>query len=340
MSTPWRLAKSLVVLRDEIEARYPGTTVWTIGDQSHQSGPSDHNLNGAGVVCAIDVKADGGMDLGAFAEHLKEHPTRAVKYVIYDRRIWSKARNGEGWRNYHGKNPHTTHVHVSVGVGPDGRSTGPYDDTSPWGIASIGHGSAPSGIPTGIYREGDSGWGVERLQSALNRALGAGLDVDGDFGPHTAAAVRELQTRAGITTDGIYGDDSEDALRDLLEDDMRLDDQLDVTGYTTDRWGRDELDVETALSHTYTYARNASDYASRARTEQAAQTALLKQIAAGQSGLSEEAIAAAVADGVKRALPDVSELAAAVAEAVDHDLDTAAVEEALRRVLGGVDEAA
>src|SRR5690606_33837263 len=108
--------------------------------------------------------------------------------------------------------------------------------------------------------------------------------------------------RAGIVQDGIYGGDSANALRDLLEDDMRLDDRLDVTGWTTDRWGRDDLDVETALSHTYTYSRNASDYASQARVDQAKQTALLKQIAAGQSGLTEEAIAAAVEAGVKAAI--------------------------------------
>jgi hypothetical protein len=42
---------------------------------------------------------------------------------------------------------------------------------------------------------------------------------------------------------------------------------------------------------------------------------------------------------VNAALPSVQEIAAAVAAAVDHDLDTAAVEDALRRVLGGVDDA-
>src|SRR5690606_24716701 len=119
---------------------------------------------------------------------------------------------------------------------------------------------------------------VAQLQRALNDAIGVGLTVDEDFGPRTKAAVLLLQERAGIVQDGIYGGDSANALRDLLEDDMRLDDRLDVTGWTTDRWGRDDLDVETALSHTYTYSRNASDYASQARVDQAKQTALLKQI--------------------------------------------------------------
>lgn len=36
-------------------------------------------------------------------------------------------------RNYTGSDPHTSHIHVSVGVGSDGQSTQPYDDrTPPW----------------------------------------------------------------------------------------------------------------------------------------------------------------------------------------------------------------
>src|SRR5690606_33697874 len=128
----WRLARSLEVLRDEIRALHPGTTVWTIGDEAHLATWSDHNPNAAGVVCAIDVLADGGLDLGWFAEQVRTSGHPAFKYVIFNRRIASK---GGGWRPYHGRNPHTSHVHVSVGVGQDGRSTGPYDNTSPWGVA-------------------------------------------------------------------------------------------------------------------------------------------------------------------------------------------------------------
>jgi hypothetical protein len=130
----WRLARSLDVLRDEVRGLHPGTRVDTIGDADHADEPSDHNPNAAGVVCAADFFANAGLDLADFAEHLRRTNHRAVKYVIYNRRIWSKARAGEGWRTYTGDDPHTSHVHVSVGVGPDGRSTGPYDNTSPWGL--------------------------------------------------------------------------------------------------------------------------------------------------------------------------------------------------------------
>jgi hypothetical protein len=118
-------------------------------------------------------------------------------------------------------------------------------------------------------------------------------------------------------------------------DDMELTDKLKPTSYTTETWGVASLDVGTALSHTYTFGRNASDKASAIRTEQATQTALLKQLLAKQSGLTEAQVAAAVAEGVRQSLPTVEEIAAAVAAAVDHDLDVAAVSEALREFYAG-----
>lgn len=42
-------------------------------------------------------------------------------------------------------------------------------------------------------------------QQALNRANGAGLKVDGDFGPKTDSAVRRFQTQQGLKPDGIVG---------------------------------------------------------------------------------------------------------------------------------------
>lgn len=128
----WRLAGALVVLRNEIQQVAPGTTVWTIGDEAHQQRDSDHNPNAAGVVCAVDVVDDAGLDLAHLAETVRTGGHPAGKYVIYRDRIASAAR-GWRWRSYGGT--FHSHVHVSVGVGPDGASTGPYDDTSPWGLA-------------------------------------------------------------------------------------------------------------------------------------------------------------------------------------------------------------
>jgi hypothetical protein len=129
----WRLAGSLDVLRAEVGIRHPGTTVWTIADEAHGTN-TDHFPNAAGVVCASDTLADAGLDLAWYAARVVASGHPALKYVIYNRRIWSTARAAEGWRPYSGDNPHTSHVHVSVGTGPDGSSTGPYDDRSPWGL--------------------------------------------------------------------------------------------------------------------------------------------------------------------------------------------------------------
>jgi hypothetical protein len=337
----WRLAQSLVVLRNEVNAAAPNRSKasdGTIGDDAHASGASDHNPNSAGVVCAIDFTHDpgNGADMHRISRAIVKRRPRALKYVIWNRQIWSVARASEGWRPYGGSNPHTKHMHVSAGVGSDGHSAGPYDDTSPWGVAAAV--DPTPGFPDPTLREDDSGPEVEQLQRALNHALGLRLAADGDYGPATTTAVREHQRRAGLNPDGIYGSASAAALRDLLEDDMDLTDKLPVTQFTTDTWGRSTLDVQTALSHGYVYSRTASDKAVAIRAEQATHTALLKQLLAAQSGLSEAQITAAVAQGVRQAMPSVEELAGAVAAAVDHDLDTAAVEEALRNVLGGVDE--
>jgi hypothetical protein len=69
------------------------------------------------------------------------------------------------------------------------------------------------------------------------------------------------------------------------------------------------------------------------RAEQAKHTALLQQVLAAQSNLTEAEISAAVAEGVRQAVPSPEALAAAVAAAVDHELDVAAATEALRQVL-------
>lgn len=210
----WRVARSLQTLTSEVRSRWPGTTVWTIGDAAHQKGASDHNPNAAGVVCAIDVLADGGLDLGWFAEQVRTSNHPALKYVIFNRRIASK---GGGWRAYHGSNPHTTHVHVSVGVGPDGQSTGPYDDTSPWGVATGSGGGSGSdykgGDPLIGLKKGDRGEAVKGLQVILRNCKIKGAEftdqpnktnsIDGVYGDYVEQAV--IKVRASVGSKADYG---------------------------------------------------------------------------------------------------------------------------------------
>jgi hypothetical protein len=205
MARSWRLAKSLEVLRDEIDAAAPNRSKasdGTIGDDAHQGTASDHNPNGADVVCAIDFTHDpgNGADMHQFAEHLKRHNHIAAKYVIWNRRIWSKARDSEGWRPYGGSNPHTKHMHVSAGVGSDGHSTGPYDDMSPWGINTS---NEMGGDMIGL-KQGDQGEQVKALQGLLTRSGFSPGAHDGDYGSKTAAAVLAMRRSQGSSaTDGI-----------------------------------------------------------------------------------------------------------------------------------------
>lgn len=219
MAKNWRLAKSLVVLTSEIEYLYPDTTVWDIGDKAHQNSWSDHNPNECcDVVCAVDVLADRGLDLPKFVAHLiaDRHPN--LRYVIFNRKIYQR-KNGFSPQDYNGVNAHRTHVHVSVGNGPDGRSTSNYDSTATWEIDDLGKKpskpptpSKPSKPSTGTklgdkmptIQNGNKGSRVRILQGLLI-AWNYKVTVDGAFGPKTEAAVRSFQGKYAKPVDGIVG---------------------------------------------------------------------------------------------------------------------------------------
>lgn len=46
---------------------------------------------------------------------------------------------------------------------------------------------------------------IKRVQSFINWAVGAGLTVDGDYGPKTATGVKTFQKKVGISADGKFG---------------------------------------------------------------------------------------------------------------------------------------
>ena len=132
----WRPAKSLVVLKSQLDSAYPNGG-WLFlgmkGDAAHAAVPSDHNPNAAGVVTAMDIGPGRSLDIHALANNLAANPHPDMKYIISNRRI-ANWQNGFKWERYSGSDPHDTHIHVSVGRGPDGRSVQPYDDTNLWNI--------------------------------------------------------------------------------------------------------------------------------------------------------------------------------------------------------------
>jgi peptidoglycan hydrolase-like protein with peptidoglycan-binding domain len=54
-------------------------------------------------------------------------------------------------------------------------------------------------------KNGATGEQVVAIQYLLNQRIGAGLAVDGQFGPKTLAAVRDFQKRFGLAVDGQVG---------------------------------------------------------------------------------------------------------------------------------------
>lgn len=140
---PWRVAKSLLTLREQINALAPRRSTASdgaIGDEKHRTRNSDHNPwvddgRGGGVVTAIDVTHDaaGGCDADAVAESIRAARDARIKYVIWNKRIAaSYATDGAAawaWRKYTGSNGHTHHIHISVK--PEKAS---YDSTAAWNV--------------------------------------------------------------------------------------------------------------------------------------------------------------------------------------------------------------
>jgi hypothetical protein len=123
----WRVAKSLLALRDQVNRKAPRRSKasdGTIGDLSHMSRDSDHNAwvkDGAvGVVTALDITNDParGCDAGAIVEAIRVSRDARIKYLIWNRRIASSSSiDGQlpwTWRTYTGTNPHDKHCHISV----------------------------------------------------------------------------------------------------------------------------------------------------------------------------------------------------------------------------------
>lgn len=129
---PWRLARSLVKLRAQIDALSPKRNRKSdgdIGDTSHSARKSDHNPDARGIVHAIDITHDPehGCNAASIAEELRKSHDPRILNVIWNRRIFSSRVRPWVWRPYEGENPHDKHVHVSVTVAGE-------DDQKPWSI--------------------------------------------------------------------------------------------------------------------------------------------------------------------------------------------------------------
>lgn len=146
----WRAMNSLLVLRDQVNVIAPNRAKGAdglVGDENHQGTDSDHNPHyvpgvGSDIVTALDLTHDpaGGFDSYAFAEVLRLHRDRRIKYVISNHRIFSSYASGSRaawtWGSYTGPDPHTNHVHTSVLDDPVS------DTTNPWNLEGFAVSSA------------------------------------------------------------------------------------------------------------------------------------------------------------------------------------------------------
>lgn len=60
-------------------------------------------------------------------------------------------------------------------------------------------------VPLPVLKRGAQGGAVRSLQTLLNAKAGQGLKVDGDFGPATEIAVRNVQAFFRLSVDGVVG---------------------------------------------------------------------------------------------------------------------------------------
>lgn len=239
MTDSYFLAQSLVGFRASINAAFPkrdkSSDGW-IGDASHAARVSDHNpcwtCTGRqhGIVRAIDVDVDdndAGHDLRT--EVLKAAiGHRAVWYVISNGIIYSRT---YGWkaRAYTGENGHFHHVHTSL----QHTEAAAFDTTLVLRQISVPGGSSPSKPATDVTI---TSWCVQHLANDRKGVSGECLhDCDqvmafaGALVPAVAAntrpyylkvsklgnwdeagkmleyAVRIIQSKAGLTQDGVFG---------------------------------------------------------------------------------------------------------------------------------------
>lgn len=197
--TKWRLAKSLEILRAQVNAAWPARSKasdGSIGDANHASRASDHNPwvrdGETGVVTAIDITHDpkSGCDSYALAEALRKSRDPRIKYIISNGRIAAGMDGPQPWvwRRYTGANAHAHHVHISVKA-----EKARYDDARSW---SIGAASPPKTAARHVapLTAGYSA-DVARVQRALAamgyHEVGA---IDGLVGGRTRGAIAAFLT--------------------------------------------------------------------------------------------------------------------------------------------------
>jgi len=192
----WRVARSLLTLRDQVDAMHPGrnkASDGTIGDAAHTTG--EHVPDVFGIVRALDLTNDPGhgFDIDPFSDLLQRGRDPRIKYVIANRMIMSGDAGPDAWlwRNYGGSDPHTGHIHISVVS--DDRA----DSTNEWDLG--GTTMALTGNELKLI--------TENVAAAIRRGAwrdgynDATFDVPYRGGPTLASLEEQAKNLAGALTD-------------------------------------------------------------------------------------------------------------------------------------------
>ncbi|HEY7507011.1 MAG TPA: hypothetical protein VH621_05355 [Nitrososphaera sp.] len=203
----WRVASSLLTLRNQIDKAYPKRSTvsdGTIGDAAHATRKSDHNpwlkdSKEEPVVTAMDITHDPrmGVDCEVIADAIVRSKDPRVKYIIWNKHIIKPPR--WEWAPYTGANPHTLHMHVSVST--DEKL---YDSKVAWKIGD----SEPDRSMEKVIGKTVLIRGAANPPGEVRRAKTALIDTLNDergFGPLMEALTKAFQREAGLMDDGKIG---------------------------------------------------------------------------------------------------------------------------------------
>jgi hypothetical protein len=154
--TPWRTVRSLQVMGAQLDALWPTRNRASDGtiagpDHAKSGGHWPHRVPALGatfVVTARDITHDAarGVDCGPLTESLRRSKDPRIKYVIFNRRVFSNpayshADTPWAWRNYDEEDPHTNHAHVEV------LDAAIADNAAPWQLTIGGTVTQPTSAP-------------------------------------------------------------------------------------------------------------------------------------------------------------------------------------------------
>jgi copper chaperone CopZ len=218
MVVPWVVDKGLEKLRAQVNAAAPGRSIASdggIGDAAHAATESDHNPEHPPPAGNPDFQVDArdfthdpahGADMNVMAEALRVSKDPRIKYVIWNRRIFS-GRNGPQpwvWRTYTGTaDPHTQHLHISV-------EDDTHDQVQAW---SIGIGASVAIV----YEQYDR----DRVSNASSNAIEANAGVKDVKASLAALRIDVTGMKADIAAikavlGGVTLPPDPEALRDLI----------------------------------------------------------------------------------------------------------------------------